>query len=556
MKKKLSSIVALLFIACTIITGGAQLVKANDAIRPDIEGSGSLTIHKHWAEDNSQVGAEGNGKELTGDDAVTNPPVKGVKFNIYLLTPTDEDTPDTPPSEKDGAVYSVNENRTVLTITVKDETNNDTYTYTMGEKQTGTTNASGIYKFENLEGFYYVEEDLANSDPEVDGKDVNIATPAKPFIVSVPMTTPDGTGWFKDVHVYPKNQGMTPEKTVNNGGANSVNIGDELDFGIKVAIPTDIGEPNYTVFNINDTLDEALTYSADSAGVYVYKADGSGGWDKLSVPATTESVANYTISYNASKLSVVFTEAGRKVLADAMAGDGKYTHVGIEFNATVNENVLSKPNYTVKNKGEIEWKNTPGDETKKTTTPETETNTGDIDIDKVDQDGDALLGAEFQIAKDEEDAQDGNYIKVEVDEDENVKITDLVYPGEAGYAGALNWVIRPHASTDDLGVIDGTFYASKFQGLQTHTGVDDDKVALKYYVVETKTKEGYNLLDGPVEVDFDEENTAHIVTKEIVNSQGFKLPNTGSLGMILLTIIGIILIGLAILMFLPKKRRS
>lgn len=205
MKKKLSSIVALLFIACTIITGGAQLVKANDAIRPDIEGSGSLTIHKHWAEDNSQVGAEGNGKELTGDDAVTNPPVKGVKFNIYLLTPTDEDTPDTPPSEKDGAVYSVNENRTVLTITVKDETNNDTYTYTMGEKQTGTTNASGIYKFENLEGFYYVEEDLANSDPEVDGKDVNIATPAKPFIVSVPMTTPDGTGWFKDVHVYPKN---------------------------------------------------------------------------------------------------------------------------------------------------------------------------------------------------------------------------------------------------------------------------------------------------------------------------------------------------------------
>lgn len=32
---------------------------------------------------------------------------------------------------------------------------------------------------------------------------------------------------------------------------------------------------------------------------------------------------------------------------------GNYTHVGIEFSANVNENVLSKPNYTVKNQGRL-----------------------------------------------------------------------------------------------------------------------------------------------------------------------------------------------------------
>ena len=236
---------------------------------------------------------------------------------------------------------------------------------------------------------------------------------------------------------------------------------------------------------------------------------------------------------------------------------GNYTHVGIEFSANVNENVLSKPNYTVKNQGEIEWNNTPGDETEKTPTTETETNTGDVEIDKEDQSGADLKDAEFQIAATKEDAENGNkYIKVKVDS--NDKITDIVYPGDADYNTALNWIIRPHADAGELGVDNdtSTFYANKFQALQTHTGTDDKKEALKYYVVETKTPEGYNLLDAPVEVNFEEENSEHIVTKKIVNSHGFKLPNTGSLGMIVLTIVGIILIGLAILMFLPKKRRS
>jgi fimbrial isopeptide formation D2 family protein/LPXTG-motif cell wall-anchored protein len=546
MKKKLSSIVSLLFILCTVVVGGAQIVKAeNSAIRPDIGGTGSLTIHKHWAEDTSQIGDEGNGQEQT----VSNPPVESVAFNIYELTPVD-DAPTTPPSEKDGAVYSLNTAKTELTITFGGKT----HKYTMGGKQTGTTNATGEYKYENLEGFYYVEEDLANSNPKVNGKDVTIATPAKPFVVSVPMTNPTGDGWFKDVHVYPKNQGMTPEKTVNNGGKNSVNIGDRLDFGIKVAIPSDIGEDEYKVFNIHDTLDEALTYVGDTVKVYVYKFE-SGAWQKKEM--TTGFTGNF--AEGAHPISVVFTEEGRKELAQLMSVDGgSYTHVGIEFGATVNEKVLEKPNYTVKNKGDIEWNNTPGDETIKTPTPETETNTGDIVIDKKDQAGADLSGAEFQIADSDADAKDGNkYIKVKVDD--AGLITDLVYPGDADYdsADALNWVVRPHAASGDLGKKGDTFYASKFQGLQTHSGTDDEKVAMDYYVVETKTPNCYNLLDEPAKVTFaDEEKTTHIVSKEIVNSKGFKLPNTGSLGMILLTVIGIILIGLAIVMFIPKKRRS
>lgn len=82
---------------------------------------------------------------------------------------------------------------------------------------------------------------------------------------------------------------MTPEKTVNNGSGNSVNIGDKLDFGIKVAIPSDIGDSEYKVFNINDKLDEALTYLTNSTKVYAYKFVNN-IWEKVEVTTGVNAV--------------------------------------------------------------------------------------------------------------------------------------------------------------------------------------------------------------------------------------------------------------------------
>ena len=67
------------------------------------------------------------------------------------------------------------------------------------------------------------------------------------------MTTPDGTGWNADVHVYQKNQGLNPEKKPNKP---SVNVGDPVEWTITANVPTDIG--TYAVFNITDELDKRL----------------------------------------------------------------------------------------------------------------------------------------------------------------------------------------------------------------------------------------------------------------------------------------------------------
>lgn len=567
MKKKFSSVVALLFIVFTIFSGGAKAFGANSAILPE-NTKGTLTIHKHWAEDNSQIGNEGNGVK---DEDIKNPPVEHIQFNVYELTPVPGNDQDVPPSEKDGAIYLVNTEKTELTI----EYNGQTYKYSMGTAKTGKTDADGELVFSALRGFYYVEEDLANSTnpkPTIpDGidkkKEVSITSPARPFIISVPMTNTEGTGWNTDVHVYPKNQGTTPTKTVGEEGetnivegstGNSVNVGDSFPFTIRTNIPVDIDDSlasdsntkKYSKFDLWDKFDDALTYNND-VGVYVYKKASNGTWSRQQITPNDDSL--YTINYNASILTVSFTELGRTKLAELMNGTDKWTHVGLYFTAIVNEGIHEKDSNTVENQATVTFENEGGSGTEqnKETDP-TETNTGDIEIDKKDQKGDALEGAEFQIAKDKTAAEAGEYIKVKVTDG---KITDLVYHGDPGYDAALNWIVRPHATTG-LGVDNGTFYAAKFQGLQTHTGLDAAKTALKYFVVETKAPSEYNLLDAPVEVDFADEETTHIVSKEIVNSKGFKLPNTGSIGMILLTVLGIVLIGLAILMFLPKKRRS
>lgn len=556
--KKLSKVLAVVALLFTTFGSGLSAFADHDAIQPT---SGDLTIHKHWAEDNSQIGSEGNGLE---DNTITNPPVKDVQFNVYKLTPKATTDPTVPPSEKDGAVYTTNGAKTELSVAY----NGNTYTYTMAlEAGSGKTDANGILKLTGLKGFYYVEEDLANSvtpKPTIpDGtggtEEVTIASPIKPFVISVPMTHPtDLDKWNTDVHVYPKNQGQTPTKDMDGASSNSVNIGDEIGYNIKVNIPSDIED--YAVYKINDKLDSALTYKTNTAKAYVYKDNGSGGWTKLEIPNPGN--ANYTVTDadpttgtgNENTLTVEFTQAGLDELQTYMTTTGgSYTHVGIEFTTIVNENVVSKPNYTIVNKGEIEFNNglTTGNE--KVPTTETETNVGRVTIDKKDQKGNALTGAEFQIANSNANATAGQFIKVLVDG--SGKITDLVYPGDTGYAAALDWIVKPGATTG-LGVVSGKFYATGFDGLKTHSGADASKVALKYYVVETLAPDGYNLLDGPVEVDFTNENAAHVLTKEVINSKGFKLPATGGMGLILLTIAGIVLIGLAVMVILPKKRQA
>ncbi|WP_288865217.1 SpaH/EbpB family LPXTG-anchored major pilin, partial [uncultured Corynebacterium sp.] len=73
--------------------------------------------------------------------------------------------------------------------------------------------------------------------------------PAEPFIVFLPMTNSEGTGWNRDVQVYPKNSYAKVTKTVTDEGKNaqSNGQGEEGQPGFLGARPAENAEVTYTL---------------------------------------------------------------------------------------------------------------------------------------------------------------------------------------------------------------------------------------------------------------------------------------------------------------------
>lgn len=549
MRKKLSKLIAILFILATTL-GGAISGFAAPGSRPT---EGDLTIHKYWAETSAGVGNEGTGEKLP-DGSITNPAVKGIQFDVYSMTPVGAAT-DTPPSEKDGWTYSRTDN--VLTVSKSGETS---MTYNLVKKVADVdkypddkTDSKGELKYTGLAaGYYYVEENLADSTGyEVQGTGnagKTITSAAKPFIIAVPITNVAGDGWNKDVHVYPKNQGLNPEKKPE---VPSVNVGDKVKWTISANVPSDIAD--YKKFDVIDELDKRLNYVADSVKVVGLN---SAGTEVVSL-ATTDFDVTHTPATDSTKetIKIVLKDTGIAKLATNGA-----VKVAISFETKVNGNIISDDENGIKNDATIEFDN--GSTTDTDKTPSSEVHTGEIKINKTYSGGIGSINnksAQFQLAKNSTDAEAGNYYRVILDST-NSYITDIVAPGEAGYATAKEWIALPsQADTNEtLGLVGDIFYVTSFEGLKTYTGPEDNKVFESYYLVETKAPEDYNLLDGPVKVTFTEADlgTKYVHTEAIENKNGFTLPNTGGVGTIMLVVFGIILIGLAIILTMNKKKKT
>lgn len=80
-----------------------------------------------------------------------------------------------------------------------------------------------------------------------------------------------------------------------------------------------------------------------------------------------------------------------------------------------------------------------------------------------------------------------------------------------------------------------------------------------YYLVETAAPAGYNILDNAVKVNFTDDkvaNTEGIYTVNVSNSSGIKLPVTGGTGTVIFTVIGIVLMAGAVLLFVFARKKN
>lgn len=344
---------------------------------------GNLTIHKYWAETSADVKDEGNGEEL--DVAPSNPAVMGIQFDVYQLTPT-AGAPDTPPSDKDGWSYT----RTGTELIVEKDATQHKYSLTLKDPDAGKdgkTNDSGELTYTKLSaGYYYVEENLtASADYQVQGKgneEKLITSASKPFIVAVPMTNAAGDDWNSDVHVYPKNQGLNPEKEPS---VPSVTVGDKVTWTISANVPSDFSE--YTKFDIVDTLDKRLSFAENVA----VKGASDTNPNVVTLTFGDDYTVTGAVGTPGGTVRISLTPAG----ISKLAGTADVTKVLVSFDTTVNSNIASDDENTIKNEAEIEFENNSTTETEKDKTPPSEIHTGEIKIDKTYSGGTVTESAQF-----------------------------------------------------------------------------------------------------------------------------------------------------------------
>lgn len=344
-------------------------------------------------------------------------------------------------------------------------------------------------------------------------------------------------------------------------------VGDSINYKIDVTIPENIERlKTFTVTDtptgLTDKVETVVVKDGDTAianennSVYKVKQNGDG--------FIVEFVPSAMAAYKGKTLTITYTA----VLKDSAVTktEGNPNTVKLNYSKNVKQN--EEPE---------------GDKDKKTVQDEAVVYTFKIHIDKIADNADKtpLEGVEFDLYK-------------QVEHDAKDAITDAEAK-ELGLDEKWGWV-RVNNDVD----ANGNHVALKTdsKGVLEVKGLENGT----YKLVETKAKDGYNLLKAPVDVslniaykttwtetnhyengvwvkrdvtvknekfDSKEEGTNGgtqngstdgdgVISTTIINRKGFNLPTTGGFGTLLFSGIGVLLVvaGVGVLLSLKKKNRA
>ena len=191
------------------------------------------------------------------------------------------------------------------------------------------TDATGHTSADQLEhGLYLIVETRV---PE------NVTSTCNPFLISLPMTTVDGSEWNYDVAVYPKNQTGNPtlDKTVredkNSTGKNagsltditdgyahtaSASIGDTVDYQIISTLPTITSKASsLSEYTYVDTLSKGIKYNKNDVVIEFFK--DAGCTDKITT--WDEDSGKFAVAYDNAQniMTIKMTEAGLSEINEA-----------------------------------------------------------------------------------------------------------------------------------------------------------------------------------------------------------------------------------------------
>lgn len=234
----------------------------------------------------------------------------------------------------------------------------------------------------------------------------------------------------------------------------------------------------------------------------------------------TVSSGQYEFASNNGAVTFNFTTGTNSTIA-------KNTEYLISFKAKL----VSGAGSTLTNKATLTYSTDTTDNTKSDTmeSNQTEIGVGGYQLLKVDKNDTPLSGVEFKLYASLADAQAG---------------TNPV----TAFTGASGTTTGTTFTTDSNGYlnINGIFYGNDIDGYKD------------YWLVETKTLSGYNLLKDPIEIRVNKNSGSYANTNcKVVNSEKTPLPITGGQSIILLYIVGGILISVsgAFLIIRSVKRK-
>lgn len=428
---------------------------------------------------------------------------------------------------------------------------------------TGHTSASDMEQ-----GLYLVVETRA---PE------NVTSTCNPFLVSLPMTTIDGTAWNYDVTVYPKNQTGNPtlDKTVreakNSTGKNTgsltdttdgyahtatASVGDTVDYQIISTLPTITSKASsLSEYTYVDTLSKGIRYNKNDVVIEFFK--DAGCTEKITT--WDENSGKFTVAYDAAAntMTIRMTDTGLSEINEAATVHTDSVKRGysdctmrITYAATLTADAkmgdADNPNEVV-----LTWKRT------NTTYFDTlkdccHVYTYGIDVLKQFSDnGGNLRNVKFRLHNDTDDC----YIIAEQ--------KDGVYYAK-GFAAKK---------------ADATTFIPNAQGHIVVKGLEDDT----YSLTETATDKGYVLLKDAVKIviktaesgqcekcgaklltasatvngkDVTMTDGNAIVPLTVVNNPGFDLPKTGGYGTWMFTIGGVALLGAAAFIVIRSRKHK
>ena len=430
------------------------------------------------------------------------------------------------------------------------------------------TDTAGHTSVSNMEqGLYLVVETRV---PE------NVTSTCNPFLVSLPMTTIDGSEWIYDLTVYPKNQTGNPdlEKTVresknstgkHNGSLTDItdgfehtataSVGDVVDYQIISTLPTITSKASsLSEYTYVDTLSKGIRYNKNDVVIEFFR--DAGCTDKIATWG--EDSGKFTVTYDdtANTMTIRMTESGLSeineattVYTDSVKRGYSDCTMRITYAATLTSDAKmgDKDN---PNEVELTWKRT------NTTYYDTlkdccHVYTYGIDVLKQFSDGKgSVQSVKFNLHNDTDDV----YIAAD--------LKDGVYYAKGIAAKKA----------------DATTFVPNAQGHIVVKGLEDDA----YSLTEIATDKGYVLLKDAVKIVITtKENGAcekcgaklltasatvngkdatmtdgnAIVPLTVVNNPGFDLPKTGGYGTWMFTIGGVALLGAAAFIVIRSRKQ-